>query len=51
MRTGSGPLSKCEQSKAAAQWVRPEVKKLDAGSAEAGGTGAPDGGPAGNARS
>lgn len=31
-------------------WVRPEVKKLDAGSAEAGGTGINDGGPVGNAR-
>jgi hypothetical protein len=34
-----------------AQWVRPEVKKLDAGSAEANATGIDDGGPVGNARS
>jgi hypothetical protein len=34
-----------------AQWVRPELKKLDAGSAEANATGINDGGPVGNARS
>lgn len=34
-----------------ARWVRPELKKLDAGSAEANGTGINDGGPVGNARS
>jgi hypothetical protein len=34
-----------------AQWIRPEVKKLDAGSAEANGTGINDGGAVGNARS
>jgi hypothetical protein len=34
-----------------AQWVRPELKKLDAGSAEANATGVNDGGPVGNARS
>jgi hypothetical protein len=43
-------LSKHEQLKPA-QWVRPEVRKLDAGSAEANGTGINDGGPVGNARS
>jgi len=32
-------------------WARPEVRKLDAGSAEANGTGINDGGPVGNARS
>jgi hypothetical protein len=34
-----------------ARWVRPELKKLDAGSAEANATGTNDGGPVGNARS
>jgi hypothetical protein len=43
-------LSKIAQLKSA-KWVRPEVKKLDAGSAEANGTGINDGGPVGNARS
>jgi hypothetical protein len=43
-------LSKNVQSKSA-QWVRPELKKLDAGSAEANGVGINDGGPIGNARS
>jgi hypothetical protein len=38
------------QSKAA-RWVRPEMKKLNAGSAEANGSGINDGGPVGNARS
>ncbi|HEY0043709.1 MAG TPA: hypothetical protein VGB62_04085 [Allosphingosinicella sp.] len=33
------------------QWVRPELKKLAAGSAEANGVGINDGGPLGNARS
>jgi len=33
------------------RWVRPEVKKLDAGSAEANAPGIDDGGPVGNARS
>jgi hypothetical protein len=32
-------------------WIRPEVKKIAAGSAEANGTGINDGGPVGNARS
>jgi hypothetical protein len=43
-------LSKHDQLKPT-QWVRPEVKKLDAGSAEASSTGIDDGGPVGNARS
>jgi hypothetical protein len=43
-------LSKNEQPKSA-QWVRPALKKLDAGSAEANGTGINDGGAVGNARS
>ena len=43
-------MSKHDQSKPA-RWIRPEVKKLDAGSAEANGTGINDGGPVGNARS
>lgn len=43
-------MSKNAQPKTA-NWVRPEVKKLDAGSAEANGTGINDGGPVGNARS
>jgi hypothetical protein len=34
-----------------AEWVRPVVRKLDAGSAEANGSGINDGGPVGNARS
>jgi hypothetical protein len=34
-----------------AQWVRPELKKLSAGSAEANASGIDDGGPVGNARS
>ncbi|MGA9580703.1 MAG: hypothetical protein WBR13_01890 [Allosphingosinicella sp.] len=34
-----------------AQWTRPELKKLDAGSAEANATGINDGGPVGNSRS
>lgn len=34
-----------------AQWVRPEIKKLDAGSAKSNGTGINDGGSVGNARS
>lgn len=34
-----------------APWTQPEVKKLDAGSAEANGTTKNDGGPVGNARS
>jgi hypothetical protein len=34
-----------------AQWVRPELKKLNAGSAESNATGIDDGGPVGNARS
>jgi hypothetical protein len=42
-------LSKHEQKPA--RWVRPELKKLDAGSAEANATGIDDGGPVGNARS
>ena len=42
-------MSKHDQKPA--QWVRPEVKKLDAGSAEANGTGINDGGAVGNARS
>jgi hypothetical protein len=33
------------------RWVRPELKKLDAGSAEANASGVNDGGPVGNARS
>jgi hypothetical protein len=33
------------------EWVRPEVRKMSAGSAEANGTGINDGGPVGNARS
>jgi hypothetical protein len=37
--------------KGARQWVRPEVTKLDAGSAEANGNTKNDGGPVGNARS
>jgi hypothetical protein len=49
-KQGASPLSKQEQLKSA-QWVRPEVKKLDAGAAEANGTGINDGGPVGNARS
>ncbi len=40
-----------ELKKPAAEWVRPEVKKIVAGSAEANGTGINDGGPVGNARS
>jgi hypothetical protein len=32
-------------------WKKPEVKKIDAGSAESNGTGINDGGPVGNARS
>jgi hypothetical protein len=43
-------LSNHAQSKLA-RWIRPELKKLDAGSAEANGTGINDGGPVGNARS
>ena len=43
-------MSKHDQLKPT-QWVRPEVKKLDAGSAEASSTGIDDGGPVGNARS
>ena len=43
-------MSKYDHSKPG-QWIRPEVKKLDAGSAEANGTGINDGGPVGNARS
>ena len=42
-------MSKHDQRKS--QWTRPEVRKLDAGSAEANGTGINDGGPVGNARS
>jgi len=42
-------LSKHEQKPA--RWVRPEFKKLDAGSAESNGTGINDGGAVGNARS
>ena len=49
-KQGAHPLSTQKQLKPA-QWVRPEVKKLDAGSAEANGTGINDGGPVGNARS
>ena len=46
-------MSKNKQFKAAERaWVRPEVKKLDAGAAEANQpTGIDDGGPVGNARS
>jgi hypothetical protein len=45
-------LSKNAQFKAAERaWVRPEVKKLDAGAAESNGTGINDNGPVGNARS
>jgi hypothetical protein len=33
------------------EWVRPEVKKVSAGLAEANSTGIDDGGPVGNARS
>jgi hypothetical protein len=43
-------LSNHKQPKPA-RWVRPELKKLDAGSAEANGSGINDGGPVGNARS
>ncbi len=43
-------MSNHMQSKPA-QWVRPELKKLDAGSAEANGTGINDNGAVGNARS
>ncbi|HYI40772.1 MAG TPA: hypothetical protein VE053_10670 [Allosphingosinicella sp.] len=43
-------MSKHAQSKSA-RWVRPELKKLSAGSAEANATGIDDGGPVGNARS
>lgn len=39
------------EEKTAGQWVRPQVKKLDAGSAESNGSGINDGGPVGNARS
>jgi hypothetical protein len=43
-------LSKYAQSKST-HWVRPEVKKLSAGSAEAAASGIDDGGPVGSARS
>jgi hypothetical protein len=33
------------------EWVRPEVRKMSAGSAETNATGIDDGGPVGNARS
>jgi hypothetical protein len=47
--SGSKALSKPIQK--TRQWVRPEVKKLEAGSAESNSTGIDDGGPLGNARS
>ena len=50
-KEGASPLSKHDRQKPTAAWVRPQVKKLDAGSAEANGTGINDGGPVGNARS
>jgi hypothetical protein len=43
-------LSKNVQLKST-KWVRPEIKKLDAGSAEATTNGIDDGGPVGSARS
>jgi hypothetical protein len=43
-------LLKHEQLKPA-RWVRPELKKMDAGSAEANTNGIDDGGPVGTARS
>jgi hypothetical protein len=42
-------LSKIVQK--STRWVRPELRKLDAGSAEANASGVNDGGPVGNARS
>ena len=42
---------KNEMKKPSGEWVRPEVKKIVAGSAEQNGTGINDGGPVGNARS
>ena len=39
------------QKKTVREWVRPEVRKMSAGSAESNGTGINDGGPVGNARS
>ena len=32
-------------------WAKPEVRKIDAGSAETGPSGSPDGGPGGNNKS
>ena len=40
-----------KEKKVQRQWVRPDVRKMKAGSAEANGTGIDDGGPVGNARS
>ena len=43
--------SEKEMKKTVREWVRPEVRKMSAGSAEANGTGINDGGPVGNGRS
>jgi hypothetical protein len=50
MQQGAFTLTKNEQLKPA-PWIRPKVRKLEAGAAEANGSGINDGGPVGNARS
>jgi len=44
-------IKACQPSSQLKAWARPNVKKLDAGSAEANASGIDDGGPVGNARS
>jgi hypothetical protein len=46
-----GRIFVIEANKDKAAWKKPEVRKIEAGSAEANGTGINDGGPVGNARS
>jgi hypothetical protein len=46
-----GRISVIEANRDKTAWRKPEVRKIEAGSAEANGTGINDGGPVGNARS
>ena len=39
------------KTKSRRAWVRPELRRIDVGSAETGPTGSPDGGPGGNNKS